>query len=65
MRLISCSNCHENLRYSFEILIDVDLLEKGILNMECMINGDKWTITDCNIRVAHRALIKKMNMQSQ
>ena len=61
--LISCSNCHENLRYSSNVEIDTEKLKLGILDMTCQINGYDWKIQDKVIRLGHRALIKKMNEQ--
>ena len=59
--LISCSNCHENLRYSSYINIDIDKLNAGILEMECQINGYEWQDHNRIIRLGHRALLKKLN----
>lgn len=59
--LISCCNCHENLRYSSSIDIDIDNLKKGILDMGCQINGNEWLVHDKVIRLGHRALIAKLN----
>lgn len=59
--LISCSNCHENLKYSSNINIDINKLNQGILDMRCLINGFEWCVSDRIIRLGHRALIRKMN----
>lgn len=61
--LISCSNCHESLRYSSNIQIDMDQLESGIFNMDCEVNGFEWSVKDIPVRIGHRALIKKMNKE--
>ena len=59
--ILSCSNCHENLRYSSSINIDTDKIEKGILSMKCKINGYEWIVDDIVLRLGHRAYIEKLN----
>ena len=59
--LISCSNCHESLRYSSNIKIDMDQLELGFFSMNCEVNGFEWSVKEIPIRVGHRALIEIMN----
>lgn len=57
--LISCSNCHENLRYAKEVDINIESLYDGILNMRCDINGYEWQISNKKIKLAHMALLKR------
>lgn len=59
--LISCSNCHENLKYSSSVNVNMEKLKSGLLELECVINGFEWHIQDKVLRLGHRALIEKMN----
>lgn len=61
--LISCTNCHENLKYSSYVNINTEKLKAGLLDMECQINGFEWHISDKVIRLGHRVLIEKLNQK--
>lgn len=59
--LISCCNCNDNLRYAKSVDIDTEKLEQGILNMDCVINGEIWSVKNVKLRLGHRAMIEKYN----
>ena len=59
--IISCSNCHENLRYSSNISVDIENLKDGKLFLQCQINDYKWKVENVIIRLGHRALIETLN----
>lgn len=59
--LISCCNCNDNLRYAKSVDIDTEKLEQGILDMDCVINGENWSVRNVKLRLGHRALIVKYN----
>lgn len=59
--LISCCNCNDNLRYAKSVDIDTEKLEQGILDMDCVINGENWSVKNVKLRLGHRAMIAKYN----
>ena len=61
LKLISCSNCHENLKYSKEIKVDLNKINDNKLSFECNINGYLWKVEDVQIRVGQKAILNVLN----